>query len=202
MGDFAQLQRVFSDIYSQGTWGNGSGPGSAPRNTIEYRSFLENFIRANQVATITDLGCGDWQFSRLLDFSGCTYTGFDVVPEVVERNRARFGAPNVNFQILDGPEALPGGDLLVSKEVLQHLPNQTAMDYLKVALERYKYCLITNNIEPEPHCNVDTHPGGCRPLRMDRPPFSIKGALVSTYYVFADGSYWKNGVFLALGAGS
>jgi hypothetical protein len=53
----------------------------------------------------------------------CRLQGFDVVPEIVEQNRKLLGAPNIRFEISSSPERLPGGDLLLAKEVLQRLPN-------------------------------------------------------------------------------
>lgn len=115
--------QVFQTIYRDGTWGRGSGPGSKPSNTIEYRAFIERFIEANGIKTVTDLGCGDWQFSHLIDWSQVEYVGLDLVPQVIDENSKRFSAPNIRFEELSNIDELPVGDLLISKEVLQHLPN-------------------------------------------------------------------------------
>ena len=120
------LAKTFEGLYSAG--GVGSGPGSSPANTIEYRAFVSRFIEANGIRRVIDLGCGDWQVSRFLDWSGVEYVGLDVVPEIVERNRSRYGQANLRFEICDSPEALPEGDLLLSKELLQHLPNSTIVE--------------------------------------------------------------------------
>jgi SAM-dependent methyltransferase len=65
-------------------WGAGSGPGSASHETIAYRAFLQGFLQWNRVRSVVDLGCGDWQFSRFIDWSGVDYTGVDVVAPVIE----------------------------------------------------------------------------------------------------------------------
>src|SRR5271165_5564077 len=80
--------KVFQAIYREGAWGRGSGPGSKPSNTIEYRAFIE----ANGIQAVTDLGCGDWQFSYLIDWSGIEYLGLDLVPEVIAENSKYFSA--------------------------------------------------------------------------------------------------------------
>lgn len=102
------LRSSFQNIYDKGEWGHGSGPGSSPGRTIEYRAFLSRFIAENGVRDVTDLGCGDWQFSRFMDWSDLDYTGFDVVPTIVERNQRLFALPNVQFEVFTSLESLPG----------------------------------------------------------------------------------------------
>ena len=93
---------VFADIYRNGGWGTGSGPGSTPDATAIYRGILDGFLRANDVKSVIDIGCGDWQFSRLINWYGANYVGYDVVPTLIEENSRRFGQANVRF--LDMPE--------------------------------------------------------------------------------------------------
>ena len=108
-----EIAPAFADIYRLDRWSNGSGPGSAPSSTIEYRAFVARFMAENAVTSVTDLGCGDWQFSRLMDWSGIAYTGFDLVDFVVERNRQAYGTDTIRFEVMEEIEQLPGGDLLL-----------------------------------------------------------------------------------------
>ena len=198
--DPATLRDAFRRIYDGQQWGHGSGPGSSPANTIEYRAFVQRFVEANGLRSVTDLGCGDWQFSRFVDWSQVDYLGLDVVPEIVERNRARFGLPNVRFAVLSSLADLPGGDLLLAKEVLQHLPNRTIAEYLAAIRGKYRFALLTNAIEPQALVNRDIEPGGFRPIRLQEPPFNAPGAVVFTYFPQAASYFWKNAVFLLCGA--
>jgi SAM-dependent methyltransferase len=191
--------QVFQAIYRERQWGRGSGPGSAPSNTVEYRAFIERFIKANGIRTVTDLGCGDWQFSYLIDWSGIEYLGLDVVPEIIAENCRRFSVPNIKFEELKTIDALPVGDLLISKEVLQHLPNQLIIEYLAVIRRKYRFALFTNSTEPKALANQDISIGGYRPLRLQEIPFDINGAVVFNYFVHTDTFTFKNSVFLTLG---
>jgi SAM-dependent methyltransferase len=201
MPEIDDLRHAFEDIYRRDAWSDGSGPGSQTVNTIEYRAFLERFIEANRIRAVTDLGCGDWRFSRHMDWTGLSYTGFDVVEEVVESNIARYARQHIDFRPFRSIGDLPGGDLLLAKEVLQHLPNQTVLDYLPVIRSRYKFALLTNSTEPREMANIDIGFGGYRPLRLDEPPFEAPGAKVLTYYPQNQGYIWKNVVFLMMGLG-
>ncbi len=197
----ANLRGTFEEIYREDRWTNGSGPGSSPSSTIEYRAFVERFIKENDVRSVTDLGCGDWQFSRLMDWSNVEYDGFDLVGFLIERNREQFGRSNIRFEQLNDIGDLPGGDLLLSKEVLQHLPNEMIATYLEEIRRKYKFALLTNAIEPVDIANRDIEAGDWRPLRLDRPPFAIRGATVSIYFPQSGSHFWRNGIFLMIGEG-
>lgn len=197
--DRATLSQAFTRIYDEDLWTNGSGPGSRPDNTIEYRAYVERFMVENAPTSVTDLGCGDWQFSRLIDWTGRAYTGLDVVERVVAANVERFSTPDIQFRLSAGPGDLPGGDLLLCKEVLQHLPNALVASYLQAIRRRYRLALITNAIAPESQANREIEAGDWRPLRLDQPPFSAPGAVVFTYYPRAGDHLWRNGTFLMVG---
>lgn len=190
---------VFQEIYRNSEWGRGSGPGSSPSNTIEYRAFLERFIRANAVKKVTDLGCGDWQFSHLIDWSAVEYLGLDLVAEVVDANSKRFSAKNIRFDEFRDIDDLPAGDLLIAKEVLQHLPNSMIIEYLVVIKTKYRFALLTNSTEPRALANQDISIGGFRPLRLQDTPFNVPGAVIFTYFPLTNTYIFKNTVFLMLG---
>lgn len=198
--DQATLRSAFRSVYEHQVWGNGSGPGSSPANTIEYRAFVERFLKANAIRHVTDLGCGDWQFSYLIDWGYTEYLGIDVVPELVAKNRAKFASSSIRFEEFTSIENIPGGDLLLSKEVLQHLPNQTVAEYLVVIQRRYRFALLTNSVGLAPKANIDIQPGGFRSLRLQDAPFNAPGAVVFTYFPHTDSMVFRNTVFLMIGS--
>lgn len=122
INSFDVFKAHYEDKNSQ--WGNNSGGGSNPYSTIDYRNFLEKFIHMNKIQSIVDIGCGDWQFSRFLNLSGINYLGLDVVPSVISKNTEKFSSTKINFELM--PEEIrnvPPADLLIMKDVLQHLSN-------------------------------------------------------------------------------
>ncbi|OYV35430.1 MAG: hypothetical protein B7Z80_18415 [Rhodospirillales bacterium 20-64-7] len=190
------VQSAFAKVYADGKWGNGSGPGSLPKNTVSYRALLENFMADNGIRTVTDLGCGDWQISRHVNWSGVQYTGLDAVPDVIANNLKAFGSVNIAFDVSTQPGDLKGGDLLIAKEVLQHLPNALIVAYLEAIKTRYRFALVTNSIAPGAHFNHDIAAGACRPLKPYLSPFFASGAVIHRYGFLADGVYYSNEVFL------
>jgi len=172
------FRRHYEDDTSH--WGNQSGPGSDPFFTIEYRCFVDKFIRMNKIKTIVDIGCGDWQFSRFLNLEGVNYIGFDVVPSVIEMNRKTFTRDNVRFEMMPAAmEEIPQGDLLLMKDVLQHLPNGTIAEFKEIIFPKFKHCLLTNSfIKLNTGQNMDIEPGGFRCLDLAASPYGFSGSYV------------------------
>ena len=167
----SEAQQLFSRIYSGNEWLQGSGEGSLPELTEDYRAFLSRFLREHEVRSVVDVGCGDWQFSRLMDWSGIEYLGIDAVSSVIEDNTRQFAKPGVRFQcqdVLDKPP--PAADLLLLKDVLQHWPF-TSISQVIPWLSQYRYVLITNDdVTGE---NIDISMGGYRPLDVRKAPFEL-----------------------------
>jgi protein YibB len=180
-GSTEEIRRRFTEISRRQLFGPGSGVGSAPEKTVEYRAFLQRFMARNRIRSVVDFGCGEWQFSQLVDWSGVRYVGVDVVPTVIEKNRRDFGSDTIGFETFESLATLPRADLLLCKDVLQHLPNSLVRKYLAAFRRKYKFLLITNDEEPAEFLNTDTEIGGWRTLRLDREPFREPGATVLSW---------------------
>jgi glycosyltransferase involved in cell wall biosynthesis/SAM-dependent methyltransferase len=185
----ARVQSKFSEIYRNNEWGFGSGVGSLPDNNTGYMRFLESFLRERKITSVVDFGCGDWQFSRLIDWNGADYLGLDLVPEVIAANRDRYAREGVEFALFERLDQLPMVDLLLCKDVFQHLPNASIREYLEVFKLRAKYLLISNDDQPDDALNGHIEAGGWRPVRLDQPPFSEPAPIVFEWTVSAGG--WK-----------
>lgn len=143
--------------------------------------FLTEFLKEKQIRSVVDLGCGDWQFSRFIDWSGIRYLGIDLVDSVVRQNTEKFASATVTFRsedILAHPEHVPGADLLIVKDVLQHLSNANVLRVLAFA-RKFKFAIIVNDYAKE---NVDCENGDTRPLDITKPPFDISNAALALEY--------------------
>lgn len=182
-----QVKTAFSAIYQNGVWGKNkdgtgcSGTGSTAENTELYRIYLETFLETHQIKSVVDIGCGDWEFSHLINWNGIKYTGYDVVKNVIENNANKYSKPSIkfineNFLTAD----LPKADLLICKDVFQHLSNEEVMAFLP-QLKKFKYCVITNDFNPAMANNLNTRIGGYRPLDLTKPPFNLSGEKALQY---------------------
>lgn len=156
--------------------------GSSKEATVNYRRFLENFLKTHNIQSVIDLGCGDWEFSKLIDWSGIDYIGVDVIQPLIEQNKI-FEKDNIHFMYADAlTQDLPKADLLLCKDVLQHLTNDDIKQLLQ-KFTQYKYCLITNGLNTFTLSsdNQDISRGDYRPLDLIKSPFNIRAKKVLTY---------------------
>ena len=166
-------REVFSDIYANGRWYRppnpeerfGSGRGSHDEEVIvPYINTLIPLLTNNNIRNIVDLGCGDFWIMRhvlgALSDAGYNffYTGIDVVEDLINYNAARFRHPNIKFICMDAAEeeSLPDGELLIIRQVLQHLSNADIKKILSKTTN-FKFVLITESIYDEPDAvpNID-----------------------------------------------
>ncbi|TQR58149.1 class I SAM-dependent methyltransferase [Campylobacter troglodytis] len=170
------LGAIFNTIYKTNYWGKGSGPGSDASLCATYVEFLQEFFKQKQIKTVVDCGCGDWQFSQNIDFTDIDYKGFDVSSIVIDKNLASFKQENVNFILYDGDfDKLVSADLLICKDVLQHLPNAKIQEFIGI-LPRYKFALITNDTGQR--VNADIASGNYRAIDLRQEPFGLDLKLV------------------------
>lgn len=171
---------VFTNIYSNGVWSQGSGSGSHPDNTRSYREFLQDFISTRGVVSVVDFGCGDWQSSQYMDWGGVSYLGVDVVDSLIKENSRKYQTDSVRFERVNSiDDPLPSADLLIVKDVFQHWPNEHIQKFRR-HLDRFRFALITNTRESRgvetdrpigAALNSDIDVGGLRPVNLSLPPF-------------------------------
>jgi len=167
--DSKNLKSTFELIYDRSVWGGGSGTGSNLQYTLIYAAYAQHLIDRADVRTIVDLGCGDWRFSKYLDLKGRDYLGVDIVPSVIDANTAAYGSAHIRFQAADITTfEIPPCDLLLCKDVLQHLSNanvQAILGRARIA----GIAAITNDYYP---VNEDCENGSTRPIDITAKPFS------------------------------
>jgi SAM-dependent methyltransferase len=155
------------------------GPGPiAPvsfREAFAHR--LEQLLLDRPIHSVLDFPCGEFAFTHLPHFDAVRYLGADPDPRVIDLNARRFGTPSVHFRCADffGRE-LPGADLLLCRDVLNHLPNAMILDLLR-QLGRFRYALFSyekggNEGRPDIHAEEG---GLYAPLDLLQPPFSLPG---------------------------
>ena len=174
------LTNTFNRIYAEGTWGRDvagkgtSGSGSTLEITREYRAYVEDFIRKHRVKSVVDAGCGDWGFSSAIDWGGASYLGVDIASDVIAAVRDKHEKGNIRFQVGDITEELPAADLLISKDVLQHLSNRLVENFVRNNLRKgkYKWVILTNDRGSD---NPDIANGGYRAIDLAAAPFEVKG---------------------------
>ena len=174
------LTNTFNHIYAEGIWGRDdtgkgiSGSGSTLEITREYRAYVEDFMKKHAVKSVVDAGCGDWSFSSAMDWGDASYLGVDIASDIVEANRKKYESNKIRFQVGDITDELPAADLLISKDVLQHLSNELVHTFIRNNLKqgKYKWAILTND---RGSGNQDIPSGSYRAIDLSAPPFEVQG---------------------------
>lgn len=181
---------VFNRIYLTDFWQGGSGPGSDQANASQYISLLNNILKDPNYQTVVDLGCGDWEIMQHIRLpNSIAYHGYDVSTVILEQISSKYSKSNIHFHhtnnLYDFSKNGMKGDLLIVKDVLQHLPNSDVQYFINNILPQYRWALITNAMDGtewyiEP--NVDIPLGRVRPLLLQQEPFNLKNVEVLLEY--------------------
>ena len=190
-------EQIFTNIYNTNKWDTNntseetyySGTGSYGEPAQEYVAFLNNFILKNNIASVTDIGCGNFAIGKQIveQNPSLRYNACDVVKNVIEANKRTYGSALVQFQQLDATnEAWPAAELLTIRQVLQHLSNADVKEILSKS-KAYKYVIITEHLlleGTEKEFNKDKPSGpdirlvDGSGLYIDKPPFNMNATKV------------------------
>ena len=152
------IKQTFTHIYSNKVWGKGesenpyfSGGGSHDDAIIiPYIEKVCDLLKDKNISTICDIGCGDFNImqSVLQQSLYKKYYGIDVVEGLIDYNNRIFGNDKTVFLCVDATDIsqeLPKTELLIIRQVLQHLDNE----HIKMILDRaksYRYVLVTEHL--------------------------------------------------------
>lgn len=176
--------------------GGTSGPGSYHAAGEAKAAFLNDFVRAHEVRSVIEFGCGDGHQLSMADYP--CYIGLDISRSVIELCKRLFADdPTKSFFLYDGAcfvdrAGLFNADLAISLDVIYHLTEDTVfeayMSHLFAAAARFVIVYATDREIPgtAPHVRhrhftrwIEAHGEGWRLLERtpgpnpgeDRPDF-------------------------------
>jgi hypothetical protein len=170
------MNKIFERIYEENIWGNPesrSGDGSDELGTEEVRKGLASLLKQLNIKSMVDVPAGDFNWMRLVDLSGISYVGGDIVPDLIESNQEKYGETDVEFRLLDARvDPIPKVDLILSRDMLVHFSYSDCW----LALANFQrsgstFLLTTTFTARDPNRNIET--GEWRPLNLQRSPFSF-----------------------------
>lgn len=193
---FVKMKRyeIFKEIYLKQLWSSEnkkkdhkfySGTGSyLPELVNDYFSAIEKFFLSfHEKPNVVDLGCGDFTVGSKIRKMCNNYIAIDIYDELINFNKKKYKSLNVDFKVLDiTVDKLPSGDVCFVRQVLQHLSNESIMNFIKNIENKYKYLIITEHF-PSPSnfiANKDKPTGPDTRFYDDSgvvltaPPFNLK----------------------------
>lgn len=193
---FSKMEKnqIFREIYLKKLWSPESvkfehkfysGIGSyLPELVDNYIFEIKNFLLSlPKRPDVVDLGCGDFVIgSKLRKFCN-KYIAVDIFDELINYNKKKYQDLNVDFRILDiTSEELPSGDVCFVRQVLQHLSNESIVNFVKAIKNKYKYLIITEHFPSSKNfvANLDKPTGPDVRLYdksaviLTKPPFNLR----------------------------
>ena len=176
-------RQIFNRIYKEKKWSNGktplSGSGSTLRNTNRVRNLLDDFIKTNNVKSITDLGCGDLTWIKSTAFFNdptIEYTGVDVVDTLIDGHSAEGGGRKfVRIDLVDYTD-MPYTNLVILRDVIFHLSNADIQTIFNNIKGRFDYILITNCRNTENTDTFNKYQYSMRNIHIE--PFNINNRFI------------------------
>jgi hypothetical protein len=191
--DLDSNRKVFSNVYQNNLWGMASpevesqfysGPGSSDPQIVDpYVQTVQKFFASLPTKkNAVDLGCGDFRVgSRIVD-SFDSYTACDVVPELVHFNQEYWRHLPVKFRVVDlVKDEIPTGDVLILRQVLQHLSNADISRFIQLIPRDFSFLLVTEHLPSENDflankdkvSGADIRLGSGSGVVLTEPPFSV-----------------------------
>lgn len=174
-------QATFTAIFRNRAWGDSesvSGHGSTQARGADFQDQLVALLDHWHITSIVDAPCGDFNWMRhVLAVRDVTYTGIDIVSELIAGNTRLYATPNRRFLCLDMTRAvLPRADLILCRDGLVHLSFADA----RAAVRNFRrsgsrYLLVTTFVDVVRNTEAPT--GGWRVLNMQAPPFNFRAPL-------------------------
>jgi len=181
------MKDIFTNIYLNKEWlqicGTYSGPGSSIECSKPFVDFLQEFITVNNIKSILDIGCGDFNLFKHLKLDDIQYKGIDIVDFIIKDNIEKYSSSNIKFKCKDVTQEKETDiyDLIIIKDVLQHLSYESILAILN-NINGKNLFLINDFFE---NYNVDIKDGGWRCMNIAKPPFNLKGDYIFEWPVFS-----------------
>jgi hypothetical protein len=169
------LEDTFTEVYRNGLWKYEDSPQSGiGAGTAFIKPYVATLAPLLAGKNVVDIGFGDFTVAKCLlrDVKFATYTGMEIVPEMVEAAKAYEG-PFVRVMqgnILDVDP--PVGEICLIRQVLQHLSNAAVRQIVDKLLSAYPVVIASDQIRGRRNTDMESGMGIRKfGLFLEKPPF-------------------------------
>lgn len=178
-----KIDKVFSEVFHNNLWGGDvskSGPGSDLEQTRVIRTAIVDIIKKYNISSMIDAPCGDFYWMKeVVKNQQCTlesYTGIDIVEDLIKKNNEQYGNSHVNFISLNlAEQKIPKADLILTRDCFIHLSFSNIFKILKNHQQSgATYVLISTYVyDHRKNVDVDGFYIHGRALNMQKYPFNL-----------------------------
>ena len=172
-----EVEKIFTEKYIKNSWMGSeskSGPGSSLHNNKKLLSLMCDFFKNNNIKSISDYGCGDFNWMKHFDFESVDrYLGVDIVEEMINQNTSKYETEKIKFKKLNiiEDDIKEKFDVILCKDVLFHLSYEDAKSVIEnIKKSGSTYLLSTTFID---FINKDIKTGQWRPINLEFDPFNM-----------------------------
>lgn len=180
-------EAIFTEIYKKKRWTNvgsisRSGPHSELATTETIRIELPNLFKNLGITSLLDIPCGDFNWLKDVDLDFLSYTGADIVSDIIHQNNERYAKKNREFIQMDIlADELPTVDLILCRDLLVHIPLHDIFKAINNIKKSHSTYLLASSHIPRPSvkANYDIITGQWRPINLLLSPFSFPKPLTT-----------------------
>ena len=151
-----------------------SGPGSELGATQLLRDGLADFILANDITSVFDAPCGDFNWMRsLTEEVEIAYLGGDIVPDLIVSNQDTYGDDRTRFVVHDLIEdPLPAVDFLLVRDCFIHFSNAHVSRVIDHFVQsETRFIGLTTMVDHAENTDITT--GQWRLINLEISPFNL-----------------------------
>jgi hypothetical protein len=170
-------EEIFTEIYRNNIWSGKESVSGSGSNITQAQIIIQELpkiFREYDVSTILDIPCGDFHWMKNIDLKGISYTGADIVQELIQNNRDKYAGESIRFRTLNLiKDDLPEVDLVFCRDCLVHFSFSDIFFALdNICNSQAKYLLTTTFTERND--NHDSLTGRhWRPINLEIAPFNL-----------------------------
>jgi hypothetical protein len=172
----------FNKIFKEGGFSGKelplSGAGSTLEQTKRLREMIPDLLKDLEAKSLLDAPCGDFTWMREIDLGDISYTGADIVDDLIKKNINIYSGGNKNFIVADiVKDELPKADIIFCRDCFVHLSNKDIVRALRNFKRSQSSYLLTTTFYKMTN-NRDLVSGrGWRPVNLNIPPFDLPSPL-------------------------
>ena len=179
---YRSVKERFEFIYNENYWGSKetkSGLGSEIAQTRTLVERLNMILSEFKIKNMLDVPCGDFNWMKNVNLKNVSYSGFDIVEDIIKENRRKYASDNIFFSKLDIiNDELPQADLVFVRDCFIHFSFEDIWRALEnIKSSNSKYLLTTSYVRKNKNKDIPT--GSWRRLNLEAKPFSFKPALIT-----------------------
>ncbi|WP_299101266.1 class I SAM-dependent methyltransferase [uncultured Winogradskyella sp.] len=171
------IKETFTIINESNYWRSEesvSGDGSELAVTQPLISELQLFLAKQNIKSMLDIPCGDFNWMQHTNLQNIKYIGGDIVENLIAENNFNHGNASINFSVLDlTKDSLPKVDVIFCRDCLVHLSFKEIYKALvNIKKSESKYLLTTSFYNCDSNRDIIT--GQWRKLNFELFPFYFK----------------------------